>query len=67
MTSYVQLRGNLRLHSVMTKRRFCMLLDSCKGLHLTGGTLSVLAIMKLIPSLGKSFVVPFALIMCLLG
>ena len=36
-------------------------------LHLTGGTLSILAIMKLIPSLGKSFAVPSALIMCLLG
>ena len=67
MTGYVQLRGNLRLHSVMTKRRFCMLLDSYKGLHLTGGTLSTLAILKLIPSLGKSFAVPSALIMCLLG
>jgi len=44
-----------------------MLLDSCKGLHLTGGTLSVLAIMELIPSLGKSFAVPSAFIMCLLG
>ena len=32
-----------------------MLLDSCKGLHLTGGTLSALAVLKLIPSLGKSF------------
>ena len=67
MTVCVQLRDNLRLHSVMTKRRFCMLLDSCKGLHLTGGTLSTLAVLKLIPSLGKSFVVPSALIMCLLG
>ena len=67
MTSCVQLRGNLRLHSLMTKRRFCMLLDSCKGIHLTGGTLSTLAVLKLIPSLGKSFAVPFALIMCLLG
>ena len=43
-----------------------MLLDSYKGLHLTGGTLSILAIMKLIPSLGKSFAVLSALIMCLL-
>ena len=66
MTGYVQLRGNLRLHSVMTKGRFCMLLDNCKGLHLTSGTLLVLAIMKLIPSLDKSFAVPSALIMCLL-
>ena len=44
-----------------------MLLDSCKELYLTGGTLSALAILKLIPSLGKSFVVLSALIMCLLG
>ena len=35
-----------------------MLLDSYKGLHLIGGTLSILAVMKLIPSLGKSFAVP---------
>ena len=40
--------------------------DSCKWLHLTGGTLSVLAAPKLIPSLGKNFAVPSALIMCLL-
>ena len=44
-----------------------MLLDSYKGLHLTSGTLFALAILKLIPSLGKSFAVPSALIMCLLG
>ena len=36
MIGYVQLRGNLRLYSVMTRRRFCMLLDSCKELHLIG-------------------------------
>ena len=43
-----------------------MLLGSYRGLHLTGGTLSVLAVLKLIPSLGKNFVVPSALIMCML-
>ena len=31
MIGYVQLRGNLRLHNVMTKRRFCMLLGSYRG------------------------------------
>ena len=35
MIGCVRLRGNLRLHNVMIKRRFCMLLDSYKGLHLT--------------------------------
>ena len=66
MIVYVQLRGNLRLHNVMTERRFCMLLGSCRGLYLTGRTLFVLAVMKLISSFGKSFAVPSALIMCLL-
>ena len=61
------IEGNLRLHSVMTRRRFCMLLDSYRRLHLIGGTLSALSIPKLIASHGQSFVVPSALIMCLLG
>ena len=65
-TGYVLLRGNWRLPSAMTRRRLCMLLDSCKGVHLIGGILSVLAVMKLTPSLDKSFTVPSALIMCLL-
>ena len=43
-----------------------MLLDSCKGLHLIGGTHFALAVLKLIPSLGQSFAVPSALTTCLL-
>ena len=66
MTGYMQSRGNLRLHSVMTRRRFCMLLDSCRGLHLISEMLSALAVLKLIPSLGQSFAVPSTLTMCLL-
>ena len=42
-----------------------MLLDSCKELHWIGGTHSALAVPKLIPSLGLSFAVPFALTTCL--
>ena len=66
MIGCVQLRGNLRLHNVMIERRFCMLLGSYRGLHLTSGTLSILVVMRLIPSVGKSFAVPSAIIMCLL-
>ena len=36
MTGCVQLRGNLRLHNVMTRRKFCLQLGNCRGLLLTG-------------------------------
>jgi hypothetical protein len=32
MTDCVQLRGNLRLHNVITGRKFRMQLGNCKGL-----------------------------------
>ena len=65
MIGYVPLRGNWRLPNVMIGRRFCMLLDSCRELHRIGGTHSASAVPKLIPSLGLSSAVPFALITCL--
>ena len=49
MTSCVQLRGNLRLHNVMIGRKCCMQLGNYRGLHLTSGSHSALAVLKLTP------------------
>ena len=67
MAGCVQLRGNLKLHNMMTGRKFCMQLGNCKGLLLTGGSLFVLVVLKLIPYLSKNFAMFYALIMCPLG